>query len=144
MAEERFRSFEEFWPFYVREHSVKANRRLHFAGTTTAVTLFGVGVLTRKRWLMALAPVVGYGPAWIGHFFVEKNRPATFRYPVWSLLADFKMWSLIVRGEMDAEVERVMSESAEPIPSTEPAHNGGSGRMEISHGNGAAGSETLN
>ena len=112
MSEERFRSFEEFWPFYVREHSAKNTRRLHFIGTTAAMALTACGLVTKKKWMVALAPVVGYGHAWIGHFFVEKNRPATFKYPAWSFLADFKMWSMMVRGTMDAEVERVLAETS--------------------------------
>jgi hypothetical protein len=125
----------------VREHSLKATRRFHYVGTTAAMVLIGASVLTRKRWLAALVPVVGYGGAWIGHFFVEKNRPATFTYPSWSFQADFKMWSMMVRGVMDAEVERILSDAANDDA---PAPGGnGSGRMEISNGNGA-GRETLN
>jgi hypothetical protein len=80
---DRFQSFEEFWPFYVLEHQNKTNRLLHFLGL-----------------------VVGYGPAWIGHFIVEGNRPATFKYPLWSLLGDFRMWGKTLRGTMNREVER--------------------------------------
>lgn len=111
MADEtRFQSFEEFWPFYVKEHASKANRMLHFVGTTAAMGCVAGAVLLRKPWLLLAAPVVGYGPAWFGHFVIEKNRPATFEYPLWSLRADFVMWSKIVKGEMDAEVERVLAE----------------------------------
>ncbi|NUP07621.1 MAG: DUF962 domain-containing protein [Polyangiaceae bacterium] len=103
---DRFQSFEEFWPYYVLEHSKKANRMLHFAGTTAAVVTLGVAAIKRKPALIPLALVAGYGPAWIGHFFVEKNRPATFKYPLWSLLADFRMWGKTIRGTMNREVER--------------------------------------
>lgn len=108
----RYQSFEEFWPFYVREHSRKTTRVMHFAGTTAAVGAAVAGLLLRRPKLLALAPVLGYGPAWISHFFIEKNRPATFKYPRWSLMADFVMWSKIASGTMDAEVERVMAEAA--------------------------------
>ena len=138
----RYQSFEEFWPFYVREHSTKATRRLHFVGTTAAMACVGAGLLTRKRWLLALAPVVGYGPAWIGHFFIEKNRPATFTYPTWSLLADLKMWSMTIRGVMDAEVDRVIAEAKPADPP--PVENGGNGHIEMPQGNGAAPPQTLN
>jgi hypothetical protein len=104
----RFESFEQFWPYYVREHSRKATRRLHFIGTGAAIAALAVGVLTRRGGLIALAPVLGYGPAWIGHFFVERNKPATFTYPLWSLMADFVMFAKMIDGTMDAEVERVM------------------------------------
>src|SRR5215468_12122550 len=97
METPRFESFEEFWPYYVKEHSNKANRILHFIGTTAAMACVAGGVLTKRRWLLALAPVVGYGHAWIGHFFIEKNKPATFKYPLWSLRGDFVMWSKMVR-----------------------------------------------
>jgi hypothetical protein len=106
---DRIETFEEFWPFYVREHSKKATRILHFVGTTTAVAVLGMAAVKRRPALVPLALVCGYGPAWIGHFFVEKNRPATFKYPLWSLLADFKMWSKMARGRMDREVERAMA-----------------------------------
>src|SRR5262245_14871104 len=74
----RFESFEQFWPYYVREHSRKATRLLHFMGTGAAIAALAAGVLTRRGGLIALAPVLGYGPAWIGHFFVQRNKPATF------------------------------------------------------------------
>jgi hypothetical protein len=110
-------SFEEFWPHYVRAHSKKWNRRLHFAGTTAALAVAGLGVVTWRPSLLLLAPVVGYGPAWIGHFLVEGNVPATFGHPLWSLKADLIMWAKMIEGSMDAEVERVLAESAQqPSP----------------------------
>lgn len=110
MSDREYQSFEEYWPFYVKEHRNKATRILHFAGTTAAMACVAGGFLTKRRWLLAVAPVVGYGPAWIGHFFVEKKVPATFRHPLWSLRADLVMWWKMARREMDAEVERVLSE----------------------------------
>jgi hypothetical protein len=115
MEEKRYGTFEEFWPFYVREHQKKATRVMHFVGTTAAVATFATGLLLRKRWMMIVAPVLGYGPAWISHFFIEKNTPATFKYPLWSLRADFVMWKKIVTGQMDEEVERVLREHAEKM-----------------------------
>jgi hypothetical protein len=113
MSEQDFRSFEDFWPFYVKEHQKKATRVLHFIGTTGAMACVAGGPLTKRRWLLALAPVVGYGPSWIGHFFVEGNKPASFKYPLWSLRADLVMWSKMVRFQMTDEVERVLREDAE-------------------------------
>ena len=110
MSKERMQSFEEFWPYYVGEHAKKTTRAFHFAGTTAALGCVAWGLLLRKKWLLALAPVAGYGPAWISHFFIEKNRPATFTYPTWSLYADMVMWSKMIQGTMDAEVERVMAD----------------------------------
>ena len=89
MSEARFRTFEEFWPFYVREHSRPATRRLHFLGTTVSVTALATGLLTGRKWLAAIAPVFGYGPAWISHFFVERtvgvacNCSSTTRHKWW-------------------------------------------------------------
>jgi hypothetical protein len=119
MTEQRFQSFDEFWPFYVREHSKKTTRLLHFAGTTAAMACLAGGLLLRRRALLALAPVAGYGAAWIGHFVFEKNRPATFGNPLWSLQADLLMWSKTIAGTMDAEVERVMSSNGYHQPAQE-------------------------
>jgi hypothetical protein len=100
------RSFAEFWPFYLREHSRPRTRALHYAGTTLVVLLVLIAVATgRWAWLLAV-PLAGYGFAWIAHFGVEKNRPATFTYPLWSLAADFKMWWLWLTGRLGSELER--------------------------------------
>jgi hypothetical protein len=93
----------------VGEHTHPWNRRLHFVGTTLAMGCIAGGLLTRRRWLLLAAPVMGYGFAWVGHFFVEKNKPASFSYPLWSFKADLVMWSKIAAGKMDAEVERVLA-----------------------------------
>jgi hypothetical protein len=122
MSKRHFASFEEFWPFYVGEHSHPMNRRLHFAGTTAFLAAAAAGLVLRKPKLVLASPLFGYGPAWIGHFFVENNRPATFQHPIWSLRADFRMWWKIATGTMDAEVERVRAEAearAEPAPQSE-------------------------
>ena len=102
--DQQFESFDEFWPFYVREHSKKLTRQLHFVGTSLAIGCVAAGLLTHRRWLLLAAPLAGYGPAWISHFFIEKNRPATFKYPLWSLAADFVMWGKMLAGTMDDEV----------------------------------------
>jgi hypothetical protein len=123
MASERIRTFEEFWPFYVREHSKKATRTIHFIGTTAVIGCVAYAAIRRKVWPLFVAPVVGYGPAWISHFFIEGNRPATFKYPLWSLKADLIMWSKIARGTMDAEVARVVNhESENGAPTDRTAH----------------------
>jgi hypothetical protein len=109
------KSFEEFWPHYVRAHSSKGSRRLHFVGTSSAMALAAYGVLARKLWPFLVAPVVGYGCAWIGHFFVEGNVPATFGHPLWSLKGDFVMWKKMLDGTMDAEVEKHTQGETEPV-----------------------------
>lgn len=132
MTQERFTSFEEFWPYYVREHSKKSTRMLHFVGTTVAMACAAGAVLLGKPRLGLVAPLAGYGPAWVSHFFIEKNRPTTFTYPVWSLRADLRMWSLIVRGAMDAEVERITALEAREAPEDD----GGMGSVEVMAGPG--------
>ena len=102
---QKFSSFSEFWPFYVLEHTNPLNRRLHVFGTALAV-LLAFAATQVSPWLWALVPIVGYGFAWIGHFKVQGNKPATFRYPLWSLLADLKMLALTCAGRMNAEVSR--------------------------------------
>ena len=107
MSETRFQSFEEFWPFYVGEHRDPRSRALHYVGTTLAIgTIATAAVTLNPTWLL-LTPVVGYAPAWIGHFVIEKNRPATFKYPVWSLRGDLRMLSYALAGKMGAEIERL-------------------------------------
>lgn len=103
----KMKSFSEFWPFYVRVHSHPFNRRLHFTGTGLVIVCFLWGVFTLNPLCFALMPLFGYGFAWIGHFTVEKNTPAAFQYPVWSLIADFKMFGLIATGKMDDEIKRI-------------------------------------
>ena len=115
MKNDRFESFEEFWPFYVRQHAKKTTRTLHAVGTTAGVLVAAYALWTKRPWLIALAPVLGYGGAWIGHFFVENNKPATFTYPAWSFRADFVMLSKIFAGTMDAEVDRVLREEAADV-----------------------------
>ncbi len=94
----RFASFAEFYPFYLQQHVTRACRRLHFAGSVLVIAALGAALATGDaRWLVA-APVAGYGFAWIGHFFFERNRPATFSHPLYSLMGDWVMFSDIVRG----------------------------------------------
>ncbi|HEV8502561.1 MAG TPA: Mpo1-like protein [Casimicrobiaceae bacterium] len=96
----RFATFAEFYPFYLGEHANPVCRRLHVAGTlATLAALIAAAVTRDARWLVA-APLVGYGFAWIGHFFYERNRPATFRHPLYSLAADFVMFSDVLRGRV--------------------------------------------
>jgi len=98
---ERLRTFEEFWPFYVSQHRRPSTRALHFAGTTMVLGALLAAVALRSWWWLLAAPVLGYGPAWVGHFFFEKNRPATFTYPLWSLRGDNRMWRLMLLGRME-------------------------------------------
>lgn len=111
---ERFTSFAAFWPYYLREHSRPLTRALHYAGTSLLLLIAVAVLLTGRWWGFAMLPVAGYGFAWAAHFLVEKNRPATFTYPLWSLAADFKMWALWISGRLGPELERAGVEPAAP------------------------------
>ena len=102
-------SYREFWDFYVREHSKPATRALHFAGTALGLVLLGWFVWRGTWYFFPVCLIVGYAFAWAAHFLVEKNRPATFRYPLWSFVSDYKMMWLMLTGRMRREVERVNS-----------------------------------
>jgi hypothetical protein len=116
---ERISSYEEFWPVYVRFHAHPVNRLLHLVGTTAAVASLGAFALTGRKRFLAAVPVFGYGLAWVGHFLVEGNRPATFDHPAWSLRGDFEMILRMLNGTMDAEVERHTAPPADPTPPAE-------------------------
>ena len=104
-------NFQEFWDFYVAEHSHPTTRILHFIGTTIGGALLFWFVWSGIWYWFPLALIPGYAFAWIGHFFVEHNRPASFKYPLWSFAGDWKMWLLMLQGKMTAEVERVNNDS---------------------------------
>lgn len=100
------RSFAEFWPFYLREHSSPRTRAMHYAGTSLVVLIAGAAVTTGSWWLLLVMPLAGYAFAWTSHALIERNRPATFTYPLWSLAADFKMWWLWLTGRLGPELSK--------------------------------------
>jgi hypothetical protein len=106
MPETRYQTLEEFWPYYVREHSNPLTRQLHFIGNTNLGFWLLLALPRRNPKLVLVAVVTSYAIAWVGHFFVEKNRPATFKYPLMSAVCDLMMYSKMWRGEMDAEVAK--------------------------------------
>ncbi|KMT16848.1 hypothetical protein BVRB_2g043280 [Beta vulgaris subsp. vulgaris] len=101
-----FRSLDDFWAFYMSQHSKPSTRRLHFAGTISGIIIFIYSLLFNWKFLL-LAPLIGYGFAWYSHFFVERNVPATFGHPIWSFLCDFKMFGLMITGGIDKEIKRL-------------------------------------
>jgi hypothetical protein len=95
-----FQRFADFYPYYLKEHSDSTCRRLHFIGTTLVILILAVALFSANwRWLWIL-PLAGYSFAWVGHFFFEKNRPATFKYPFYSLLGDFAMYRDMLCGKV--------------------------------------------
>ncbi len=107
--QQRITEYSEFWDHYVSEHSRPMTRYLHFFGTG-----LGIGLLIWFLWIGAyfyipLSFVVGYAFAWFSHFVIEKNKPASFKYPFWSFISDYKMMFYMVAGKMNAEVGRIKS-----------------------------------
>jgi hypothetical protein len=105
MTEPReFASYDEFFQFYLRQHSNPLNRVLHAIGTTLGVTVVIGALVLRHPWYGLLFFPIGYGFAWTGHFLVEKNKPATFGYPFWSFISDFRMMGLMFTGRLAARM----------------------------------------
>jgi len=96
----KYGSFAEFYPFYLSEHSDRTCRRLHFAGTSLGLACLIVAVITLSAWFVLFGLVIGYAFAWVGHFFFEKNRPATFKYPFYSFAGDWVMWKDMIIGKI--------------------------------------------
>jgi hypothetical protein len=111
----KLQSFAEFWPFYLGEHRSPTNRGLHYFGTSAALVIVAYAALSGSPLFGLWALLAGYGCAWIGHFRVELNRPATFTYPRWSLLGDFKMLFYFLTGRIGGEMVRFYG-SKHPAP----------------------------
>lgn len=105
--EKQYKTFQEFWPFYLGEHAAPANRGLHFIGTSLALLQIFFAFTSQRFWMLLTALVTGYAFAWIGHFFLEKNRPATFTYPWFSFRGDWKMWALMLTGRLESEIKKL-------------------------------------
>jgi hypothetical protein len=104
---QRKASYAEFWPFYLQEHAQPRTRTFHYIGTSLVIAIAAIAIVTRN-WLLLLAvPVAGYFFAWVSHAFIERNKPATFIHPLWSLVSDFRMFFMWVTGRLDAELRKV-------------------------------------
>ena len=101
---ERIATYAEFWPYYLREHAKPACRNMHYAGTGLTFVALGLAVFVSAWWFIA-APLVGYAFAWVAHFKIEKNRPATFTYPIWSLISDYKMFFTWITGRLGPHLD---------------------------------------
>ncbi len=116
-------NFDDFWPTYVRGHLRDRTRLLHAIGSVLAVVMLGVAFAV-SLWFLIAVPVVGYGFAWYAHFFVEKNKPATFGHPFYSLAADYRMLFLMMAGRMEQEVAKyVVAPADSGQPPTEKARD---------------------
>jgi hypothetical protein len=105
MEQQRIQSFREFYPYYLTEHRDTVCRVLHFTGTSLFFVFLVTALYTGNYALLWLCPLMGYGFAWVGHFFFEKNKPATFRYPLWSLASDFVLYFQILAGKQKLKVK---------------------------------------
>ena len=99
-AQSRFSRFSDFYPFYLSQHANRTCRRLHFAGTSFGLVALLLAISTLDFWWVLAGLVAGYGFAWVGHFFFEKNRPATFKHPLYSFMGDWVMWKDVLTGRI--------------------------------------------
>ena len=106
MSAQRYNSFAEFWPFYLREHSHPGTRLLHLIGTITGTVVMIYFIFSGRWYLFPLGLIPGYVCAWLGHFLIEKNRPATFQYPLWSFIGDYKMIAMMIGGKLGEELSK--------------------------------------
>lgn len=106
MAQRIYRTFGEFWPFYLQEHSDRRTRGCHYVGSLIALGFLAAAIVRGDPLYLAGMPLSGYFFAWLSHALIEHNRPATFTYPLWSLLADYRMLFLFLAGRLGPELRR--------------------------------------
>ncbi|MEM9233943.1 MAG: DUF962 domain-containing protein [Pseudomonadota bacterium] len=105
MAERKYKTFTDFFPYYLQEHAKPRTRAWHYVGTALVIVVALTAILTTTWWMLFLMPVAGYFFAWVSHAFVERNKPATFTYPLWSLAADFRMFFLALTGRLKPHLQ---------------------------------------
>ncbi len=98
--------YSDFWPYYLRAHKRPLTRALHAIGTVLGLALLGAGAAIADWRLIAAAPLVGYGVAWLSHLVVEHNAPETFKHPWFSLISDLRMAGLLLTGRLGRELEK--------------------------------------
>jgi hypothetical protein len=101
-----YKNMKEFWAFYISEHSHSLNRKLHFIGSLLGLLSIGLAIYSLNPLFLLFGLISGYAFAWIGHFFIEKNRPATFKYPLKSFAGDWMMFYYTITGQIDKELEK--------------------------------------
>ncbi|NMO18396.1 DUF962 domain-containing protein [Pyxidicoccus fallax] len=107
---DRIQTYGEFWPFYLREHALPSTRWLHFIGTSLGTGIGITAAVTGRGLLVPAALVAAYGFAWFSHFVIERNKPASFKYPLWSLISDYRMAGLMAAGQLGSHMERALAE----------------------------------
>jgi len=100
-----YQTFSAFWPHYLREHAKPGTRMSHYIGTALGLVAVAVAIVTGSPWLILLVPVLGYSFAWVSHAFVERNKPATFTYPFWSLMSDYRMFFLAITRQLQPHLD---------------------------------------
>jgi hypothetical protein len=118
--EQRYDTLREFWPYYLSEHLSPVNRALHAIGSLSALVWLGLAIAWLNPWFLIPAALNGYAFAWVGHFVVEKNRPATFKYPLKSFLCDWPLMVLTLTGQIGGHIARLEREGRLPkrVPAT--------------------------
>ena len=106
-VEYKIQSYEDFWPIYLREHLDDTCRNLHYVGTSWAILCLTMLAITFNGLWFVAGLIGAYGMAWFGHFKFEKNQPATFKYPLWSLISDWRMFGRFITGKLNDDLERV-------------------------------------
>ena len=113
----KFATYEEFFLFYLTQHSHRTNRLMHLCGTLVGLSFVVVMIVIGKPWWILAWPLIGYGFAWFGHFVIEGNKPATFGHPFWSFISDFRMVYLMLTGQINKWMQRAQEQKLSAVSS---------------------------